>query len=198
MADSTEINMVVEYALGNRKRLNVALSIYDAYDEIRRPIITKFILDLKDEIASVLNSASEEWGIEVRPDEDWTLKRDCRLRVRHLNWQQGQYVGIGAGRYGPNDLWFGVWGIADESVDLLSQLNQRVPGGWAVPNSNPPLQWCYNFGNLFDQRWEFGDWRRSATIFAMHEGKGGEYHRRIRDKILAIAHATDEILRGVP
>lgn len=198
MADAAETMMVAEYVLGSNQRLNAALAIYDAYDEIRRPVIKKFVSDLRDAITSALNAAAKEWAVNVQPDEDWTWKRDCRLTVRHEAWQDGQYVGVGAAKYGPADLWFGVWGISDERLaqQILSHLNQRVAAeGWAAPTANPPRQWCYNFGNLFERRWELGDWRRTAAVQAMHEGKDGDYHKRTLDTIVEIARATDEILR---
>lgn len=148
MTDAAEINMVAEYVLGSNQRLSTALAIYDAYDEIRRPVIKKFVFDLRDEITSVLNLAAPEWVVDVRPDEDWTWKRDCQLRVRHKGWQNGQFAGVGAAKYGPADLWFGVWGMSDEGLAqrILSDLNRRVAdGGWAVPTANPPRQWCYGF-----------------------------------------------------
>jgi len=197
MTDKAEINLVAGYVLGSNSRLNAALAVYDAYDEIRRTVIKKFVSDLNDAVTSALNPTAGEWVVDVQPHEDWTWKRDCQLRVRHGSWRNEYYVGVGAGKYGPADLWFGAWGMADEALanQILTHLNQQVAeGGWADPNANPPRQWCYNSWNLFEKRWELCDWRSTAAILSMYQGKEGDYHRRIRDMIVEMAHATDAVL----
>lgn len=45
---------------------------------------------------------------------------------------------------------------------------------------------------------EFGNWNRTAAIQAMHEGKDGDYHKRILDTIVETARATHEILGPEP
>ncbi len=114
MPDAAEISMVATYALGSNQRLNAALATYDAYDEIRRLVFKKFVSELKDQIICQLNKKDAEWKVDVLPDvADWPGNRDCKLRVRHQKWHNGQFVGVGADRYGPNVLWFGEWPITD-------------------------------------------------------------------------------------
>lgn len=203
MSDAAEVKVVAEYVLNGPSRLKTALAVYDAYDAddgIRKTIIKAFVTSLEASVKDTLREATTKWAVDVAPDENWWWKRDCRLRVRHEVWPEGSYVGVGAAKYGPADLWFGVWGVTDQALakTILPRVNQRVTAdGWPNSNANPPLQWCYNFVNLFnDRQGELSDWKRTAAILAMHEGNKGDYHKRIHETIIAIANATDEILRG--
>lgn len=196
MSDAVETTMIAKYVLDSSSRLKTALAVYDAYDEIRRPVIKEFVSGLKEAVAGALNATAQGWAVEVRPHDDWMGQRDHELRARHEVWQPGHYVGIKATKYGPADLWFGFWKLADEAaaIRFRSDLNQRVAyDGWPAPPNTPG--WRYSFEYLFDRRPELGDWRRTAAILAMHEGREGDYHQRIRDAIVVIARAADEVLR---
>jgi hypothetical protein len=201
MIDAAQNEMVAKHVLRSSQHLGVALAVYDAYDEIRRRVIEPFISNLKEAVAGELNSTAEQWTVdalvEARPSDDWMGKRDCRLRVRQANWPPGHFAGVGADKFGPTALWFGVWGITGEDVGngIKAHLDQRVIVGGARRDLNPPVQWHYGFWYLFERRWQLDDWTSTEAIAAMHEGKNGDYHNRIVNMSVRVARAADEFLR---
>ena len=110
MTDVAQIEMISVQVLRNSHHFNKALAIYDAYDEIRRRVIKAFVSDLEEAVAGALRTTGQRWAVEAfvdsRPGNDWLWKRDCRLTVRQGDWPDGHFVGVGADKYGPTDLWF--------------------------------------------------------------------------------------------
>ena len=73
MPDSPEAALILKYLFGDdSNRLDIALAIHDAFDEIRGRVIRGFIQRLKDDVATQLASPSERWTVDLDTSEDWT------------------------------------------------------------------------------------------------------------------------------
>jgi hypothetical protein len=188
MSDTGETNMIVDYVLGESRRVDVAFAVQDAWEEIRRRVIKSFILDLKEDLTNHLNSISNDWIIELVPNDEWTRQAGNMLRVRRSQWSAEYYVGLRHDHWGPNNLWFGIWDLS-----INADARDRIADAFADWKFWEDSTMYLYFGKEFGE-WEMGRWTKTASLRAMYDRKLGDYYKHIRDKITETAHLVDKIL----
>jgi hypothetical protein len=186
MPDSAETDLILKYLGDDGNRLDVALAIHDAFDEILGRVVQVFILRLKEDVAKQLTSSSETWTVDL----NWTTKqRENRLLIKKEGWVAECCVYLGRDFWGPKRLYVGIW---TDNSNLTSKLSEKFPdwGDW----QGKALDW--SLSRDFGGDWQMADWTQRAAIRAMHEGVNGLYHQRVRDRLIATARSADDILRS--
>lgn len=188
MPDLPEAALILKYLFGDdSNRLDIALAIHDAFDEIRGRVIRGFIQRLKDDVATQLASPSERWTVDLDTSEDWTKIKKNWLQITEAGWVDECCVYLGSDFWGPRNLYVEIW---TDNSNPTRKLSEKFPD-WE-PWQGKALLW--NLSRDFGGEWQMEDWTQRAAIRAMHEGVDGEYHQRVRDRLVATARSADEIL----
>jgi hypothetical protein len=189
MPNAADTALILKYVGDDSSHLNIALAVHDAFDEIRARIIRKFVLQLKNDIATQLGSLSDNWLVDLNTAEDWTRQRDNRLQIRERGWIAECYVGLRHDSWGPNRLWIGIWGLTPHPIQR-NNLLVKFPD-WARSQSELLWRWL---SNEFAGDRRMNNWTDTAAIRAMHEGINVEYYQRIRDRLVETARSADQVL----
>jgi hypothetical protein len=191
MLDEEKKEEIANYVLDRNHydRLKLTIEIHDAFDTIR----TKIIRDFCQKIVKCLESAlpaKEDWSVDAADLKRSPTRIFTGIGVRRKTWDEELCVRIEAEAWGPNGWIIGIQGKESgyQNGSLRALLNEKFGCG----HESPRWPW-YHF---FDDRTEFrdeglGNWTRSETLIAMHDGAGGEYSKRICERIIEIARVVD-------
>lgn len=178
---SNDIQSAVSYILENEERLEIACTVRDAWEDLRKQVITKFV----NRFSQLLEE--HDWQVTL----DWklanALDKSAWLRARCGRWNPGQFLHLAGETWGPNNVCLSFLGIPESDPKFGEYQSKLQDLGWSSSSapsadSEKSRPWQVRLEEVFQRTWWYSNWTSPQAIKRM----GGQHKEDFAKELLEV------------